>query len=170
MVTRILDNIELSVLWKTPERAMKLYEGVPLPILRHLRLMNLIRTLKLVSDKSIFYSKKFEEFPFRMGDIKSPEDLGGIFTTPQDIQTLPSSHFLCGKPNIAFETTGTVSKQSKRIFFSTREIQDIGRIGAAGLWRLGIRAADRVASSFDYSFWVSGPTLKQSLLELDAFP
>ena len=48
-------------------------------------------------------------------------------------------------------------------------MEDAGRLGAAGLWKVGIRPEDRVASSFDYSFWVSGPTLKCSLESLGAF-
>jgi phenylacetate-CoA ligase len=34
---------------------------------------------------------------------------------------------------------------------------------------MGIRPTDRIASSFDYSFWVSGPTLKAAVAELGCF-
>jgi len=169
MLLKILDYLQIKILWKSPERAMNIYSKIPPRILDSLRLYNLKNTLKRVDEKSIFYSQKFEQHPFDLKQVRSPADLGPIFTTPEDLQTRPIEHFLCGRPDTAFETTGTVSRNFKRIMFSNREIEDLGRLGAAGLWNLGVRPEDRVASSFDYSFWVSGPTLKNSLTVLKAF-
>ncbi|MBI2095213.1 MAG: phenylacetate--CoA ligase family protein [Candidatus Omnitrophica bacterium] len=73
------------------------------------------------------------------------------------------------KPDTAYETTGTTSKKTKRVYFSRQEIKEAGWAGAVGLWGVGVRPADRVASAFDYSFWVSGPVLVASCEALGCF-
>jgi phenylacetate-CoA ligase len=77
--------------------------------------------------------------------------------------------FICAPPDTAYETTGTTSKKPKRVYFSRQEVREAGWSGAVGLWGLGVRADDRVASSFDYSFWVSGPVLQASCEVLGCF-
>lgn len=169
MLDQLADYFQEKVLWASPERALTLYEKIPPVALEQYRLANLRRTLKLVGDRSIFYAKLFAEYPFHLKTVQSPHDLYSIFTSERDITQNPPNHFLCGRADTAFESTGTTSKTPKRIFFSNREIADAGRIGAAGLWRLGVRPIDRVVSAFDTAFWVSGPALKTSLGILKAF-
>ncbi len=158
-----------KVLWKSPERALRVYRHTPHFFMDRYRLWNLRRTLRLVKEKSVFYSKKFAERPFDWRSIRAPEDLLGIYTESRDLMENPIGDFLCDKPDTAFETTGTSAARSKRVFFSYREMEDMGRVGAAGLWQMGVRPEDRVASAFDYSFWVSGPTLKHALEFIKAF-
>lgn len=169
MLNQLIDLFQEKVIWESPERALRIYEKIPRAFLEHYRLMNLKRTLKLAAERSIFYAKQFEDFPFNLKTIQSPRDLYSIFTSERDLTQNPLNHFLCGRAETAFESTGTTSKNPKRIFFSYRELEDAGRVGAAGLWRLGVRREDRVVSAFDYSFWVSGPALKASLENLGTF-
>jgi phenylacetate-CoA ligase len=49
------------------------------------------------------------------------------------------------------------------------EVEEAGWAGAVGLWGIGVRPDDRVVSSFDYSFWVSGPVLSASCKVLGCF-
>ncbi len=169
MFAKWSDQIQLELLWKNPGRAISAYERIPRAWIDGYRLLNLKNSLKLARDKAPFYTQKFLEHYVDLDRIHSPTDLGPIFTTPSDLQTLPPEDFLCGTPDTAFETTGTISKRPKRVFFSNREIEDVGRVNAAGLWRMGIRPEDRIASSFDYSFWVSGPTLKAAVSQMKCF-
>ena len=169
MLSKISDILQKNLIWSSPERALAVYRQMPKPVMAWYRLQNLRGTLRHVSDKSIFYAQRFGEHPFELKDVSSPQDIFPIFTTEKDLISHPVSHFLCGRPDTAFESTGTTSKTPKRIFFSNRELEDAGRMGAAGLWRLGVRPDDRVASSFDYSFWVSGPALKAALAGIGAF-
>lgn len=169
MISGWLDRLQLEILWKSPERAISLYQSVPRAWVEGFRLANLRNTLKLVREKSAFYRRQFQEHPVDIDRVQSPADLGPIFTRPADLQTLSPDQFLCGRSDTAFETTGTISKIPKRVFFSAREIQDVGRVNSAGLWRMGIRPTDRIASSFDYSFWVSGPTLKAAVEQMKCF-
>lgn len=169
MFGKLLDDIQLELLWKNPGRAISAYQGIPRAWIDGYRLLNLKNTLKLARSKSVFYAQKFREHPVDIDRIQSPSDLGPLFTTPANLQTIPAEQFLCGPADTAYETTGTISKKPKRVFFSNREIEDIGRVNAAGLWRMGVRPQDRIASSFDYSFWVSGPTLKAAVQQLKCF-
>lgn len=169
MFAKMLDDLQLELLWKNPGRAISVYERIPREWIDGYRLLNLKNSLKLARDKAPFYARKFGDHPVDLDKIQSAADLGPIFTTPSDLQTLPPEQFLCNPADTAYETTGTISKKPKRVFFSNREIEDVGRVNAAGLWRMGIRPEDRIASSFDYSFWVSGPTLKAAVEELKCF-
>lgn len=169
MLNRIGDWLQKKIFWASPRRALDIYAKTPRFVLEQYRSMNFRRTLRIAAERSIFYSKSFETHAVNVSSARSPKDLVPLFTTEKDLTANPSGYFLCGRPDTAFESTGTTSKTPKRIYFSNRELEDAGRVGAAGLWRLGVRPDDRVASSFDYSFWVSGPALKSALAILGAF-
>jgi len=169
MLSQLSDFLQRKIIWESPERALALYKKAPKALIEWFRVANLRRTIELAGTKSIFYGELFARHPFELKTVGSPKDLFPIFTTERDLVTYPSQHFLCARADTAFESTGTASKTPKRIFFSNRELEDAGRIGAAGLWRLGVCASDRVVSSFDYSFWVSGPALKAALEGIGAF-
>lgn len=169
MFSKLFDQIQLKFIWSSPSTAYRLYKLAPPSFLEMLRKSNFRSAVRWVNKHSVFYSDLFRKSKIKIHSIQQPSDLGDIYTSPRDIQTRPVSHFICSRPDTSFETTGTISKQPKRIFFSRREIEDAGRVGAAGLWHLGITEHDRVASAFDYSFWVSGPTLKSSLNALGSF-
>ena len=126
-------------------------------------------TLRHAYQNSRFYRRLFDEHGIDINKVKRPEDLGNVFTTSEDIRSNPYEDFLCGKAITAYQTTGTTSPLPKRIFFSESEVRRYGKSGATGLWKMGIRPEDRVASAFDYSFWISGPTLKASLNWIGAF-
>ncbi|MCA9396732.1 MAG: hypothetical protein KC649_06135, partial [Candidatus Omnitrophica bacterium] len=169
MLSKVMDRIQLGLIWSSPSTAYKLYQLAPASILENLRKSNFQKTVQWSAQHSVFYSELFRNNGIHPETLKLPSDLGELYTSPRDLQSKPSSHFICSQPDTSFETTGTISKHPKRVFFSRREIEDAGRVGAAGLWHLGITAHDRVASAFDYSFWVSGPALKSSLNALGSF-
>ncbi|MBI3315695.1 MAG: phenylacetate--CoA ligase family protein [Candidatus Omnitrophica bacterium] len=148
--------------------ASSLYSKIPPKALHQIELDNFRKTVRYVYERSKFYRKKFDELNLDPGRLKRPEDLGDFFTTAEDIRQNPED-FVCGKPDTAYETTGTTSRKPKRVYFSRHEIQDAGFSGAVGLWALGIRKEDRVVSAFDYSFWVSGPVLQASCETLGCF-
>jgi phenylacetate-CoA ligase len=127
------------------------------------------RLLRYVSERSPFYRRRFKELGIDIRSVRVPEDLGSFFTTPQDLRENPIEDFLCARPELGFETTGTTSTTSKRVYFSRREVADIGRDGALGLYNLGLRPDDRVVDAFDYSFWNAPFTLRAALDRLGCF-
>jgi phenylacetate-CoA ligase len=150
------------------EKGYFLYRNVPSGVLAGLEAGNFRKTVEYVAEHSPFYRRKFAEHQIDARNIKTPSDLGDFFTTPEDIRANPDE-FVCQRPDTAYETTGTTSKRSKRVYFSRNEVKEAGWAGAVGLWGIGVRPEDRVASSFDYSFWVSGPVLQASCEVLGCF-
>ena len=74
---------------------------------------------------------------FDIGSIEHPSQLGDFFTTGEDLRTHGAEAFLTGRPDTAFETTGTTSPVPKRVFFSNRELNAMGSASAAALHLLG---------------------------------
>ena len=150
------------------ERGYFLYTRIPANVLRKMEVDNFRKTITYVYQNSKFYKREFDKRSIRPENVKTPGDLGDFFTTPEDIREHVTD-FICRPPDTAFESTGTTSKRSKRVYFSRSEIKEAGWSGAVGLWALGVRPEDRVASAFDYSFWVSGPVLQASCEVLGCF-
>src|SRR5579862_2031192 len=118
---------------------------------------------------SPFYKRRFAERGIDVRRLRTPEDLGNFFTTAQDLRENPVEDFLCARPELGFETTGTTAATGKRVYFSRAEATDFGRDGAMGLYNLGLRADDRAVDAFDYSFWNAPFTLRASLDRLGCF-
>ncbi len=150
------------------EKGYFLYKNVPAGVLDNLEASSFRQTVAFVAEHSPFYKRKFKELGIDARAVKKPEDFGDFFTTAEDIRQNPEE-FICRKADTAFETTGTTSKRPKRVYFSRSEVSEAGWAGAVGLWGVGVRPEDRVASAFDYSFWVSGPVLSASCEVLGCF-
>ena len=101
-----------------------------------------------------FLARKLREHGIDPKRVRRPEDLGDIFTTPEDLRTLPPEDFLCREPELVFETTGT-SGGPKRVYYSYQELDFAARYEAAALHENGIRPGDRVVCTFDAGYWVS---------------
>lgn len=145
-----------------------LYRNIPPGFFQKLEEDNFKKTVRYVYRHSRFYRRRFDELNIRPEKIRRPEDLGDFFTTAEDLRNF-TEEFVCARPDTAYESTGTTSKRTKRVYFSRGEIQDAGWAGAVGLWGVGVRPEDRIASAFDYSFWVSGPVLQASSQVLGSF-
>jgi phenylacetate-CoA ligase len=150
-------------------RRARLASRIPASVVPAIRRDKFRRLLRYVNEKSPFYRRRFKEAGIDVGRVRTPEDMGGFFTTAQDLRENPVEDFLCGRPELGFETTGTTSTTSKRVYFSRREAADMGRDGALGLYNLGLRPEDRVVDAFDYSFWNAPFTLRASLDRLGSF-
>lgn len=154
--------------WSSAQKGYFLYKTAPDRLLKTIAENNFRKTIRFVGEHSPFYQRKFKEKNIHPEKIKTPADLGDFFTTAEDIRQNPEE-FICLKADTAYETTGTTSKKPKRVYFSRNEVKEAGWSGAVGLWALGIRPEDKVASAFDYSFWVSGPVLQASCEALGCF-
>src|SRR5262249_47189155 len=101
-----------------------------------------------------FFARKLAERHVDPRRVRSPEDLGDIFTTPEDLLRLPPEDFLCREAHGVFGTTGT-SGVPKRGYFSYEELEDSAHHEAAALYENGVRAGDRVVCTFDSGYWIS---------------
>src|SRR5262249_32408736 len=121
------------------------------------------RTLRLAGARSRFYRDEFQRRGIDVRRINDPSELGDFYTTGEDIRSYGAESFLVGHAETAFETTGTTSPIPNRVYFSRREVMDMGRLTALWLHLLGLRPDDRVVSAFDCSFWVSPYVLRAGL-------
>ena len=169
MLTRIPELIDEIIVGDNLARRARLAVRIPPRIVPAVRRSKFRRLMRYVAARSPFYRRKFRELGIDPRRIETPEDLGAFFTTAQDLRENPVEEFLCGRPELGFETTGTTAKTPKKVYFSRREAGDMGRDGALGLYNLGLRREDRVVDAFDYSFWNAPFTLRASLDHVGCF-
>lgn len=151
------------------ERAMKLLRLIPNSALERMRRARFKRILRIAAQRSPFYREQFRMRGIDIARIDYPSQLGDFYTTGEDLRLRGPEQFLAGSGDTAFETTGTTSPIPKRIYFSRREIADMGRLTALWLHLLGLRPTDRVLSAFDCSFWVSPWVLRSGIDVLGCF-
>lgn len=163
MLSRLPGLIDDLVVGGNLPRRARLARRIPPAAAAAIRRGKFRRLVRYVGRRSPFYRRRFAEAGIDPRGVRGPEDLCDFFTTADDLRTHPVEDFLCGRPELGFETTGTTATTSKRVYFSRREAADMGRDGALGLYNLGLRAEDRVVDAFDYSFWNAPFTLRAAL-------
>ncbi len=169
MLTSIVEIAELLALRTGPQRAVELLGLIPRSALEAMRQARFRRVLKIAAERSTFYREQFRRRGIDIRRIDHPSQLGDFFTTGEDLRSHGAEAFVVRRADTAFETTGTTSPVPKRVFFSRREIADMGRLSALWLHLLGLRSDDRVVSAFDCSFWVSPYVLRSALDLLGCF-
>ena len=110
--------------------------------------------VRYAAERQKFFARKLREHGIDPKRVRHPEDLGDIFTTPEDLRALPAEEFLCREPELVFETTGT-SGGPKRVYFSYEELDFAARYEAVGLYENGVRRGARVVCTFDAGYWIS---------------
>src|SRR3989454_9810602 len=169
MLTKMIEQIERMVLRMEPHRSVRFLNVSPPWAIDALQRARFRRTLRLAAERSSFYREQFRKRGIDVRRIEHPSQLGDFYTTGEDLCQHSAEAFLTGRADTAFETTGTTSPIPKRVFFSQRELSEMGRTSAIGLYHLGIRAHDRVLSAYDCSFWVSPAVLRMAVQFLDCF-
>src|SRR3989338_625227 len=164
-IISLIDKIPFG---NSAQKGYFLYSKLPGKFFQKMEQDNFRKTIQFVYQHSKFYKRKFDERGIDSKKVGLPQDLGDFFTTAEDIRSNVED-FVCMTPDTAYETTGTTSKRTKRVYFSRDEVREAGWSGAVGLWALGVRKEDRLVSAFDYSFWVSGPVLQASCEVLGCF-
>ncbi len=123
-------------------------------VVERIRRDSFLQIVRYAAEHQAFFARKLREQGIDPKGVRRPEDLGDIFTTPEDLRTLPPEEFLCREPQLVFETTGT-SGGPKRVYFSYEELEFAARYEAAALYENGVRPGDRVVCTFDGGYWVS---------------
>jgi phenylacetate-CoA ligase len=169
MLTNIIEQIEHVVLHMEPRHSVLFLNASPQWAIEKMQRARFRRTLLLAAERSSFYREEFKRRGIDPRRIEHPAELGDFYTTGEDLRAHGAEAFLTGRPDTAFETTGTTSPVPKRVFFSQRELLEMGRLSAIGLYHLGMRREDRVLSAYDCSFWVSPAVLRMGLQYLKCF-
>src|SRR5438105_12146509 len=169
MLANLIELIERTVLHMEPHRSVRFLNLSPPWAIEAMQRARFRRTLRLAAKRSSFYREQFRRRGIEVRRIEHPSELGDFYTTGEDLRAHGAEAFLTGHADTAFETTGTTSSAPKRVFFSQRELDEMGRTSAIGLYHLGVRAEDRVLSAYDCSFWVSPAVLRMGLQYLKCF-
>ncbi len=145
---------ELIAEHASPAMIERMYRGISPAINRTASLALFRRTVRWAADRSPFYRRTFKAHGIDPSRVRTPADLGNLFTTPDDIAANPEE-FLCEPAQIVFESSGTSGK-NKQVYYSRKEWERIGRTVAGGFRLMGITPGDRVANAFDFSIWIPG--------------
>ncbi len=138
----------------SPRAVAALYAKVPHRLTEAIAIARFRRTVRWAARHSAFYRDAFRQRGIDPSRVRTPADLGDFYTTPDDLAQNPE-RFVCAKPAIVFESSGT-SGVNKRVFYGRKEWEQIGRTVAGGFRLMGITPQDRVANAFDFSIWIPG--------------
>lgn len=138
----------------SPGLIATMYARTPQSLVRRIALAKFRATVRWAAQRSRFYQRAFSERGINWRKVRTPQDLGDFFTTPEDLAAAPED-FLCDKPSIVFESSGT-SGRNKKVYYSRDEWEQVGRSAAAGFRLMGLSADERVANAFDFSIWIPG--------------
>lgn len=154
MLNGIREAFERTVVGNSPASLAKWGKAVPRPVIQRIQSDAFRKSVRYAARHQKFFRDKLRERGIDPLKVKRPDDLGDIFTTPEDLISRPAEDFLCREPQAVFETTGT-SGPPKRIYFGYDELDRSSRYEAAALAENGVAAPDRVVCTFDAGYWVS---------------
>ncbi|HEV3277311.1 MAG TPA: AMP-binding protein [Terriglobia bacterium] len=130
-------------------------QALPPGLIRRLQEDAFTEVVRYAARHQKFFARKLQTAGIDARQVRRPEDLGDIFTTPDDLLNLPAEDFLCRPPEAVFETTGT-SGAPKRVYFAYGELDEAARHEAAAMYKNGVRPGDRVVCTFDGGYWIAG--------------
>jgi phenylacetate-CoA ligase len=158
MISHLIDRIILAI---PPKFVAKILRFIPRAFLDWKKEASFRWVVRYAYKNSKFYRRKFDELKIDPAKIRKPADLGGFYTTPNDIVE-HAEEFICRKPDMVFESSGTTGK-NKRVYFSHRELDDIGSLSALGFFLWGIDKDCRVVNAFDFCIWIPGMVIHKGL-------
>ncbi len=151
----------------SPEMMALFYRKTPAKLARSFALHRFRQTVRWAAVHSPFYRAAFAARGIDARKIRTPEDLGDFYTTPDDI-VRDAEAFICRPPNIVFESSGTSGK-NKQVYYSKDELESIGKVFASGFRLMGVTRQDRVANAFDFNIWIPGLICHYGLMAANNF-
>ncbi len=146
--------VESALIGESIPSLVRWGKALPRPVIRRIQADGFREVVRHAARHQKFFADKLREAGIDPRSVRAPQDLGDIYTTPEDLLARPASDFLCREPEAVFETTGT-SGGPKRVYFSYEELDFAARYEAAAFYENGLRPGDRVVCTFDAAYWVS---------------
>src|SRR5882757_11120942 len=109
MLTNLIEQIERMVLHMKPQRSVRFLNVSPPWAVEAMQRARFRRTLRLAAERSTFYREQFRKRGIDVRRVEHPSELGDFYTTGEDLRDHGAEAFLTGRPDTAFETTGTTS-------------------------------------------------------------
>ncbi len=146
--------VERRFIGDSVPRLVRWGKSLPPSLIHKMQADGFRQVVRYTASHQKFFARKLQEAGLRAESIRRPEDLGDVFTVPEDLLKFPAEDFLCQEPQAFFETTGT-SGGPKRVGFSYQELDLAARYEAAAFYENGLAAGDRVVCTFDAGYWIS---------------
>ena len=146
--------VERALIGNSVPALVRWGKSVPRAAIRRIQGDAFREVVRYAERRQKFFARQLKEHGVDPRRVRRPEDLKDIFTTAQDLLTLPAEDFLCREPEAVFETTGT-SGVPKRTYFGYDELEFAARYEAAAFYENGMRPGDRVLCTFDAGYWIS---------------
>ena len=121
MLSSIRNLVERVVIGKSASGLVRWGKHLPRPLIQGLQRDSFRELVRYAARRQKFLKRKLRENGIEPEGVRRPEDLGNIFTTPEDLRNLPAEDFICREPQLVFETTGT-SGGPKRVYFTYDEL------------------------------------------------
>jgi phenylacetate-CoA ligase len=154
MLGTVRKIVESAVIGDSVPGLVRWGERVPRSVVRSIQRDAFRKVVRYAATHQKFFGRQLREHGIDPTKVGKPEDLGGIFTTAEDLLNFPAEDFLCRPPQAVFETTGT-SGGSKKTYFGYDELDFAARYEAAALYKNGMRKGDRLICTFDAGYWIS---------------
>jgi phenylacetate-CoA ligase len=154
MLGELRNLFERAVVGDSVPALVRWGKHVPRWVIRGIQQDGFRAVVRHAARRQKFFASRLHEKGIDPARVRRPADLGDIFTTPEDLRTRPLKDFLCGEPQLVFETTGT-SGGPKSVHFSYDELEFTARYEAAAMYENGVRPGDRVVCAFDAGYWIS---------------
>jgi phenylacetate-CoA ligase len=154
MLSRLRRLVERAIIGDSVPALARWGKHVPRSIIRGIRQDAFRELVRYAAQRQKFFARQLRENRIDPARVRRPEDLGNIFTTPEDLRNLPPEDFLCREPELVFETTGT-SGGPKRVYFTYDELDFAAHYEGAAMYENGVRPGDRVVCTFDAAYWIS---------------
>jgi hypothetical protein len=138
-----------------PRRLLWMIRHFPMPVMNALRQLALRRTVRLAAERSRFYRDKLAASQIDPRRVRSLADLQSCETTPEDLRATAPDDFLCGRPELVVESSGTTGRVT-RVYLSHAELEYYARQGAILLALVGAGPDDRILGAFDYAWGLGG--------------
>jgi len=154
MLGRVRNLVERAWVGRSVPVLARWGRSLPRSIIRGIQADGFRTVVQYAARHQKFFAQRLREKGIDPARVRVPQDLGDLFTTPEDLVSVPAEGFLCREPEAVFETTGT-SGAPKRVYFGYDELKFAGRYEAAGFYENGVRPGDRVVCAFDAGYWIS---------------
>ncbi|MBI3990044.1 MAG: phenylacetate--CoA ligase family protein, partial [candidate division NC10 bacterium] len=147
---------------RAPRGFLGFVQALPPSLLASLRRQAFRRTLRLAAARSPFYRRKFAQHGIDPAKVREPQDLGDFFLEPEELKGTPPEEFLCGRPELAIESSGTTGHIT-RVFLSRKELGYSARQGVFFRALYHMTEEDRVLCTLDYAFGLGGLIVQRGL-------
>lgn len=154
-LARALNTAVMRIGKRSPDRLLWTIRHFPMPAMHALRRSALRRTVRLAAEHSPFYRRRFADAGIDPRRVRTLADLQACETTPEDLRAAPPEDFLCARPELVIESSGT-SGRITRVFLSHAEVEYAARQGAILLAAIGAGPSDRILGAFDYAWGLGG--------------